>query len=249
MKHHLFQFFCVSLMIVVLSACGGSTMNPPDYGGGGSDEGVSGEDGDGAGDGSGTDQPAVSPFTAPTEAQALYFVVEMPDEFAAVRANYNTGGFTLLADLPGSGFVSYDGFMEINIASTPVAAVRSTASLTVDMQSGTMSGGANAFMGWVYNAETDSTELALYEGDIAFSGGSLTSGTLGDTRLSVQVDGALDNGLQGITLTGTLDGRIYGADGDGIYAGGSYYGIGRDITLTADEVDVYGDANIWALKR
>lgn len=246
MKHYLVRFVGVILMIVVLSGCGGSTMSPPDNGGGSSDEGDGGE---GAGGGSSADQPAVSPFTAPTEAQALYFVIEMPDEFAAVRANHNTGGFTLLADLPGSGFISYDGFMEINIASTPAAAVRSTATLTVDMQSGTMSGGANAFMGWVYNAETDSTELALYEGDVAFSSGGLTSGTLGDARLSVQVDGALDNGLQGFTLTGTLDGRMYGPDGDGLYAGGSYYGIGRDITLTADEVDVYGGANIWALKR
>ena len=248
MKYQWFRFAGLCVLIIALSACGGGSGGPVDDGGGqGGDDG-GGDDG-GGDDGGGGDPPPTSPFTAPTEAQALFFINELPDAFAAVRANSRDGGFTPLADLPMSGLTSYDGFMEINFASTPSAAIQSATTLTVDMQSGAMSGGANAFMGWAYSAETDTTELALYEGDITFSGGSLTAGTGGDTRLSVQIDGALNNGLQNFTVTGTLEGRMYGADGDGLYAGGSYYGLGRDITLTADGVDVYGDANIWALKQ
>ena len=244
MKHPWLRFISSSVLIIALSACGGGSGGTPvDEGGG--DASGGGDDGGGGGDGVG--EP-VSRFTSPTESQALYFALEMPTEFDAVRANHSTGGFTLLSDLPGSGVVSYDGFMEINIASTPAAAIQSAATLTVDLQSGAMGGGASTFMGWAYNVETDRTELALYEGNIVFSGGSLNAGTGGDTRLTIEVDGALNNGLQDFSLTGTLDGRMYGAEGEGIYAGGSYYGLGRDITLTADGVDVYGDANLWAVK-
>ena len=241
MKKTWVQWLGSGLLIVVLAGCSGSGagVSPPD-------DGID----DGGDDGGSVDPPPpVSPFTPPSEAQALYYVIDFPDDFAGVKDNYNVGPATLYADLPRPMAVTYDGFMEITIASTPNANIQSDATLTVDMQSGAISGGASDFIGWAYNAETDSNDLALYEGDITFSGGSLVAGLTGDTRLEMQVDGALDNGLQDFTLTGTLDGRLYGAAADGLYAGGSYYGIGRDITLTADGVDVYGSANIWALKQ
>jgi len=240
------RFLVLGLLIAVLAGCSGGAASVDGPGGGPDDGG--GDDDDG-GDGGGGSPLPVSPFTAPSEAQALYFVGDFPDDFAAVKDAYNIGPATLYADLPRPMAVTYDGFMEITIASTPNANIQSDATLTIDMQSGAMSGGASNFIGWAYNAETDSTELALYEGDIMFSGGSLAAGLTGDTRLEMQVDGTLENGLQDFTLTGILDGRIYGATADGLYAGGSYYGIGRDITLTADGTDVYGSASIWALKQ
>lgn len=247
-KHPWMRAACICFMLAGLAACSsGGGSGGSAGGGGGSDDG-GGDDG-GGDDGGGGTPPVVSPFTAPTEEQALYFVNEMPTEFNIVRSNHNAGGATPFADLSGLGEVYYDGFMEISIASTPNANIRSATTLSVDMMSGAVSGDASSFMGMVLNSETATHELALYEGAINFSGGTLTPYSNGDTRIDMQVDGALNNGLQYFTLTGTIDGRVYGDEAEGLFASGSYYGLGRDITLTADGADVYGSATLWALKE
>ncbi|MEJ8562074.1 hypothetical protein QTO30_13155 [Yoonia sp. GPGPB17] len=83
-------------LVLVLSACGGGGGATDDGGGGGNGGGSGGGGNGGGGNGGGT---PTSPFTQPSEAQALYFVTEMPGAFTAVKDVYNTGGFTPFADL------------------------------------------------------------------------------------------------------------------------------------------------------
>ncbi|WP_342069597.1 hypothetical protein [Yoonia algicola] len=151
--------------------------------------------------------------------------------------------------MPTGTTVAFAGFMEVLFTSTPNANVSSAATLTVDMQSGATVGSATEFMGYVYNSETDTTELALYDGGITFLGGTLTGTSNGSTNIDIEIDGALDNGVQQFTITGNIDGPVYGPDANGIYASGSYFGIGQDITLTADGAPVYGSATLWALQE
>jgi len=230
-------------MIVVLSACGGGSgpVNDPGDGGGGDDGG--GDDGSGGGGG-----PPSSPFTAPSEQQALYYVNDLPTELDAVQAAYNQGGFTPFANLPQSTSVAYDGFMEVLFTSTPNANITSNATFAVNMLTGDTQGSATNFMGMVYNSETDATELALYEGGVSFVGGTLSEGALNKANIAIQIDGAFDNGLQALTVAGEIEGKIFGATADGLYASGSYFGLGQDITLIVDGVPVYGSATLWALK-
>ncbi|KQI73412.1 hypothetical protein AN191_00445 [Loktanella sp. 5RATIMAR09] len=170
----------------------------------------------------------------------------MPDELSLVQSTYNQGGRTPFADLP-AGTIAYNGFMEVLFTSTPNANIASPATLSVDMQTGATTGGAQAFMGYVYNSETDTTELALYDGGVSFIGATLTAAGNGNANIDIEIDGAFDNGVQQFTITGNIDGPVYGADASGIYASGSYFGLGQDITLIADGVPVYGSATLWAL--
>ena len=231
-----------STLAVLLAACGGPAALP-DIGGGG---GAGGGGGGGGGDGGGG--TPVSPFTAPTEQQALYFRNDLPDDMDAVQGAYNQGGRTPFGDLPTGAAVSYAGFMEVLFTSTPNANISSAATLSVDMQTGATTGSATAFMGYVYNSETDSTELALYEGGITFLGATLTSNS-GNANIDIEIDGAFDNGVQQFTIAGNIDGPIYGPNADGLYASGNYFGLGQEITLTADGVPVYGSATLWALSE
>jgi hypothetical protein len=214
----------------------------PDTGDGGGDDG----DDSGGGDNGGGGGPPPSPFLAPTEQQALYFRNDMPDELSLVQATHNDGGRTPFVDLP-TGAIAYSGFMEVLFTSTPNANIASAATLTVDMGTGATTGSANEFMGYVYNSETDTTELALYAGEVSFLGATLTSASNGNANIDLEIDGAFDNGGQQFTITGNIDGPVYGPDASGIYASGSYFGLGQDITLTVDGEPVYGSATLWAL--
>jgi hypothetical protein len=173
----------------------------------------------------------------------------MPGELTVVQDTYNVGGQTPFADLPTGTTVAYAGFMEVLFTSTPNANVRSATTLTVDMQSGATVGSATEFMGYVYNSETDTTELALYDGSITFVGATLSSTSNGGATIDLEIDGAFGNGVQQFTIAGNIDGPVYGPDANGIYASGSYFGIGQDITLTADGAPVYGSATLWALQE
>ncbi|SIT87474.1 hypothetical protein SAMN05421665_2418 [Yoonia rosea] len=235
------NFGCCALLALVM-ACGGGSGATSDPGDGGGGDG-GGDGGDGGGGGGG---PPPSPFFAPTEEQALYFRNVMPDELSLVQSTYSQGGRTPFADLP-IGTIAYSGFMEVLFTSTPNANIASPATLTVDMGTGATTGSAQAFMGYVYNSETDTTELALYDGGITFLGASLTAASNGNAIIDIEIDGAFDNGVQQFTITGNIDGPVYGPDASGIYASGSYFGLGQDITLTADGAPVYGTATLWAL--
>ncbi len=235
---------CCALLALVM-ACGGGSGGLPDPGDGGGDDGGGDDGGGDSGDGSGGGPPP-SPFFAPTEQQAVYFRNDMPDELSLVQATHNDGGRTAFADLP-AGAITYSGFMEVLFTSAPNANIASAATLTVDMGTGATTGSANEFMGYVYNSETDTTELALYAGGVSFLGATLTSASNGNANIDLEIDGAFDNGVQQFTITGNIDGPVYGPDASGIYASGSYFGLGQDITLTADDEPVYGSATLWAL--
>lgn len=242
MLHRFVKIFGCCALLALVMACGGgsgATSDPGD-GGGGDGGGGGGDDGGGGGG------PPPSPFFAPTEEQALYFRNVMPDELSLVQSTYSQGGRTPFADLP-IGTIAYSGFMEVLFTSTPNANIASPATLTVDMGTGATTGSAQAFMGYVYNSETDTTELALYDGGITFLGASLTAASNGNANIDIEIDGAFDNGVQQFTITGNIDGQVYGPDASGIYASGSYFGLGQDITLTADGAPVYGTATLWAL--
>ena len=228
-------------MIALLSACGGGAGSVVDPGDGGGDDG-GGDDGGGSG-------PSSSPFTSPTEQQALYYLNDLQVELDAVQAAYNQGGFTSFADLPLSTAVAYDGFMEVLFTSTPNANITSNATFSVNMLTGDTQGSATNFMGMVYNGDTDTNELALYEGGVNFVGGSLSEGALNEANIAIQIDGAFDNGLQQLTVQGEIDGKIFGPAADGLYASGSYFGLGQDITFIVDDVQVYGSATLWAVKE
>jgi len=228
-------------MIALLSACGGGAGAVIDPGDGGGDDG-GGDDGGGAG-------PPSSPFTSPTEQQALYYLNDLQAELDAVQGAYDQGGFTPFADLPQSTAVAYDGFMEVLFTSTPNANITSNATFSVNMLTGDTQGSATNFMGMVYNSETDTNELALYEGGVSFVGGSLSEGTLNEANIAIQIDGAFDNGLQQLTVQGDIDGKIFGPAADGLYASGSYFGLVQDITFIVDDVQVYGSATLWAVKE
>ncbi|PJI84611.1 hypothetical protein BC777_3672 [Yoonia maricola] len=234
-------------LVLALSACGGGGgSGGDDTGGGGGGDGDTGGGGDDGGDGGGG--TPTSPFTAPTEAQALYFVTQMPDEFAAVKNAYNVGGLTPFADLPAPSTLNYSGFMELAFTSTPNANITSQASLSVDMQTGATTGSASEFMGWVANPETGLEDLALYEGDVVMSGGNIFAGTSGQTQYNMQINGALNNGEQAFTVNGQLNGFIYGPTADGVFVSGSDFGTNSDLDFTADGQGVFGTAALWGLK-
>lgn len=234
---------CCSL-VVLLSACGGSggTVDPGDgAAGNGDDDGViivvSPID----------TGPPLSPFLAPTEQQALFFRTALPNELDVVKNIYNDGGRTPFANLPAGGAIAYSGFMEVLFASDPNANITSPATLSVDMQTGITTGGASEFLGFVYNSATDTTELALYDGGVEFLNATVTSDRNNNANIDLAIEGTFDNGVQEFTLLGNIDGPVYGPAASGIFASGSYFGIGQEITLTADDTPVYGTATLWAV--
>ncbi|EBA10734.1 hypothetical protein RCCS2_11027 [Roseobacter sp. CCS2] len=235
----------ISALILALSACGGGggTSAAQDTGGGDDSD----DDDTGGGDTGGGDPPT-SPFTRPTEAQALYFVTQMPAEFQGVKDNYNNGGFTPFTDLPAATTVTYEGFMELAFFTTPNANITSQTSVSVNMQTGATNGTASEFMGWVINPATGLEELAVYEGDVVMSGGNIFAGSIGQTQYNMQVNGALDNGEQNFTVDGQLDGLIYGPAAEGVYVAGSDFGTNSNLDFTVDGQGVSGTAALWGLE-
>jgi len=241
-RHSWFRSASLFILLLVLSACGsgggGSSGDPSDDG-----DGNSGGDGDSGGGGS---TPVFSPFTAPTEAQALYYVQDLPGDFAAARAPHTAGLRADFDDLPRTMPVTYSGFMEISFFTTPNGNIQGPASLTVDMTSGATNGSATGFLGMVYDAGTDTDYLASYEGEVNFSGGSISRGANDAALWNMQIDGAFDNGVQrNLTVAGQISGAIYGANAEGLHATGSDFGAGP-ITVQSDGVDTFGIASIWA---
>lgn len=240
--HHWIRILTMYTLVLALSACSGGGSSSSDGGQSGGDDG-SGDDDTGGG-GGGT--PVVSPFTAPTDAQALYYVQDFPNEFAAVRAPYAANLRTTFDDLPRSMPVTYSGFMEISFFTTPNGNIQGPANLTVDMTTGATSGSATGFLGMVYDSVTDNDYLASYEGDVTFSGGAISRGPNDEALWNMQIDGAFDNGVQrDLTVAGQISGGIYGANAEGLYATGSDFGAGP-ITVQSDGIDTFGIATVWA---
>lgn len=233
-------------LMLALAACGSGGGGSSGGDNGGSSGGGSGDGGTGGGGGDGGGTPVVSPFTAPTEEQALYFVQDFPAEFAAAKAPFAANIQTQFDDLPRSMPVSYSGFMEISFFTVPNAEIRGPANLTIDMTSGATTGSATGFLGMAYDAVTDNEYLASYEGDVTFSGGNISRGGNNEALWNMQIDGAFDNGVQrDLTVTGRISGKIYGADAEGLHATGSDFGAGP-ITVQSNGVDTFGIASIWA---
>jgi len=239
-----FRILTIYTFVLALSACGGGGGSSSDGGQSGGDDGGGGGGGDVGSDGGGT--PVVSPFTAPTEAQALYYVQDFPDEFAAIRAPHAANLRTNFDDLPRSMPVTYSGFMEISFFTTPNGNIQGPANLTVDMTTGATSGSATGFLGMVYDSVTDNDYLASYEGGVTFSGGAISRGPSGEALWNMQIDGAFDNGVQrDLTVAGQISGGIYGANAEGLYATGSDFGAGP-ITVQSNGIDTFGIATVWA---
>ncbi len=241
-------------VLLMLASCGTTTTGvdalPPDDGGGDTGGGDSGGGDMGGGDTGGGDPPApTSPFNLVTAEESAYFQGAFQDDFAFVRDTARVGGTATLADLPGSGVVSYDGFMAISFFSSLAANIRGEATLTVDMATGATGGGATGFMGAVFDETTMTSPIVHYEGDITFSGGSLTAGSNGAAALDIQIDGAFNNGVQDLSITGHIDGYVYGPGGEGVFASGSNFIAPKDITTVVDGTEVNGVATLWALKQ
>lgn len=238
------------MLLFTLAACGsGGGAATDDGGNNGAGDGGGDDGGGGDGGGGGGDPTPTSPFNAPSEAQALYYVQDFDTAFDAVYLNYNTGGLTPEANLPSPSVVTYQGFMEIAFETTPAGNVHSTASLELDMQTGATTGNASEFMGWAVNPETGLEELALYVGTVEFSGGNLTTIATDKAGFDMQILGSLDNGLQEFSISGQIDGAVYGPEANGLFAGGSSSLISNDITLEVDDVGVNGTAAFWGLKQ
>jgi hypothetical protein len=117
------------------------------------------------------------------------------------------------------------------------------------METGAASGGASGFMGSVFDDTTATEQLVIYEGDLTFSGGSLTAGSGGGATLGIAIDGTFDNGVQILSITGAMDGSLYGASAEGVYLSGINFPGSADITPIVDGTPVFGTAALWAQKQ
>lgn len=236
--------------MLALAACGGGGGTGPSSGTNGGTGGNNGDDDDGGGGGPIEPLPE-SPFNQPSEDQALFYALDFRPEFNAVRDNSEFGGVTPYANLPRPTIVTFSGWMELAFETTPNASIHSEAFLDVNMETGETMGSASDFIGWAFNPNTQRDEVALYEGNVLFSGGSLETSTDGTgNSFAMQIDTAseLNNGLQEFTVSGQIKGAIYGANADGIFAYGTSSPQRSDIALTANNVVVNGTAGLWALK-
>lgn len=236
---------CLAVMVTLLG-CGGGGGSGDGAGDQGGTGGGDGDGGDGGGGGS-VDPPVVSPFNIVTPEESVFFNGTFQDEFDFVVDTARVGGQSSMAGLP-SGTISYDGYMAISFFSTLGADIQGEATLTVDMQTGATGGSATGFMGAVFDETTMTNPVVSYDGSVNFSGGSLTAGPTGQAGFAMQIDGAFDNGVQDLTITGQIDGHIYGPDGDGLFASGSNFGVPRDITTIVDGTEVNGIATLWAIR-
>lgn len=182
------------------------------------------------------------------EESSAYFDDLLPD-VAAVRAAAVAGGVTDLSMLPATGSVAYEGYMQLIMGNAAVSAnVVGAANLQVNLANETILGQATGFLG-VAKDNAGFNHVAHYGGVIQISGGDVA---LPDDSVSIQINGALDNGLNNFDIDGTLIGGLYGADAEGLYAIGSNTGVHGDVETVIDGAagpDNIGIAVVSALKQ
>lgn len=248
--HRWFHLIGCLIVSMTVAACGGSSGGTLDV----TVDPGTGDGGDGdVGGGGDTDpppdpNPPVDPLNIVTSTQRSYYLGAFQAGFETVRDNARDGGLALSGDLPSFGSNTYNGYMEIGFFSTPNANIRGEATLIVSLQDGATTGSATGFMGPVVDS-TMATQVVSYEGDVIFSGGSLTAVGNDAAALSMSINGAFDNGVQSFNIAGDLSGYLYGSTANGLVVSGGSNALKDDIVTIVDGGSVDGSATLWALKE
>ena len=226
MPRTFFLFLSGFIFVLALTGCGSGSGTPtgvPLTGGGGSGDG-SGSGGSGGGDGDGGDTgepPFVSDFNVFEAAAAIEYETNvLPDITLVVDAD-EIGGITQIADLPPSSDLTYQGYLFLFVGNGAAAAqINGDATLTVRTLERSISGFADNFAGYAPDENND-MQLVDYDGaPISISAGTLAENG-GDSVVSLDIDGVLNNGVNSFVIDGTLEGNIFGASGEGLHAYGT----------------------------
>ncbi len=234
--------------ILAISGCGGSGTNQQstaiDTGGG--------DTGGGDGSGGGGDdpdpepepEPEPSPFNLASADDAIAYRNVIDFIFPPLRDTMNARGLSVYDDIHTLGSMQYDGYMNLVFVVTPAANLMGNASFSVDLDSGATLGNANGFMGVVMD-DQGNEQFVDYVGDVVISGGNLDA-----SGYNLQIDGALENGVNTFGVTGQLNGRLFGPNAEALRVIGSKSFFGDDITMTVDGTEIdNGTAGIWATRE
>ncbi|SFS20274.1 hypothetical protein [Yoonia litorea] len=235
---------------------GGGTAGGTGGGGTTDDTGGGTTDGDDSGDG-GTDPgtggvvtiPASALFLATSEERQFYETTFQSDVTAMGPASV-AGGQTAHDNLPAIGTLTYAGYMELlvgdGIASANVAA---PATLVLKLEDLSIDGSATGFMG-VTADENLIQQVVNYDGTILITNGSISEGLWGNAAVKLDIDGALDSGLNVFTVDGTLVGSLYGANAEGLRVRGTNTGLDGSMITTVDgNTGIIGVGTISALSQ
>lgn len=224
------------LLCLVLGGCGGTVPQAGSDGSGGGDTGGGGGSGDGGGGGGGGGgvTPPPSALFIATEAERLTYQTVFQPAVAAMGPASVAGGATPFANLPTSGILTYQGYLELAIGNANASAnVAAPATLDLVLSNMSISGSASGFMGSTMD-ENLVQQVVNYAGTVTISSGIVTAGGSGNAALSLDIDGSIDSGLNVFTVDGTLVGGLYGANGEGLRARGTNTGLDGSMVTTVD---------------
>lgn len=214
---------------------GGEDNGGGDGGGGGGDDGSGGSDPDP------DPEPEPSPFNIASADDAIAYLNVIDFLFPPLRDTMNARGLSDYDDIHTLGSMQYDGYMNLVFVVTPAANVMGNASFSVDLDSGATLGNADSFVGVVMD-DQGNQQYIDYLGDIAISGGSLDA-----SGYALQIDGALENGVNTFGVTGQLNGFLFGPNAEALRVIGTKSFFNDDITMTVDGAEIdNGTAGIWA---
>jgi len=219
-----------------LTACmSGTSANPVDDGGNGDGDG-GGASGGGGGGGVGVTPPPFTSelFIATDLERQNYDTIFLPAVSNMATASVAGGVRAPFDDLPGTGSMTYDGFMELVIGSSVASAnVAGPSTMTLTLSDMAITGSATGFMGTAIDENLEE-RLVNYAGTIMISNGQVHDNGAGDAGVSLDIDGSLDSGLHVFGVDGTLVGYLYGTDAEGMRARGSNTGIDGSMATTVD---------------
>lgn len=241
-------FLAIILSFLNLAACTGGGS------GGGSSDPVgedAGDDVDDTDDGEdGTDDRATyNPLLNVVEDEAenaRYLSIFLPD-VARIDGVSKTGDPTLfdaVDNMPTSGSLNYEGYMNLIVAGAASANIDGVAVFTVDLSDKSVTGTIDGFRGMVTDADTNNY-LVSYDGVLTLTDGVEEAGQFGShsvinaggqAGILMNVAGTLDNGLNAFDVDGVFEGNLNGPGGEGLQAKGAT-SLGRmDVMISGNGV-------------
>lgn len=235
------RFFWLSVILAVgLSGCGGGGGGAIiDDGGGGDGGGDNGGGGDDGGSGGGTPPNPNLKIILDDDTRLAYNATFLPDVTAVGTAS-QAGDPMQMSNMPATGTLDYSGYLELTIFSaTAPADVDGIASMSIAVADQSISGSIDGFRGMVEDAN-ETLYLVSYDGILAVTDGSVSTGANGIAAITIDIDGTLDNGLNVFAVDGTLLGQLNGTDGDGLRARGTSFGTTGSMAVTIDGIAASG---------